>query len=87
MKSSITLNAPKYRAALRCLGMPMLSRPSLIVAQPMRAVDAVDGPKSVVLLCWHRTGMLPTVSMTIEHAKEKAGISEVSFLHMEKTGA
>jgi len=26
------------------------------------------------------------VSMTIEHAKEKAGISEVSFLQMEKTG-
>jgi uncharacterized protein YuzE len=25
------------------------------------------------------------VSMTIEHAKEKAGISEVSFLQMEKT--
>jgi len=24
------------------------------------------------------------VSMTIEHAKEKAGISEVSFLQMEK---
>jgi len=27
------------------------------------------------------------VSMTIEHAKEKAGISEVSFLQMEKTSA
>lgn len=27
------------------------------------------------------------VSMTIEHAKEKAGMSEVSFLQMEKTGA
>ncbi|HHT9106062.1 MAG TPA: DUF2283 domain-containing protein [Candidatus Wujingus californicus] len=25
------------------------------------------------------------VSMTIEHAKEKAGISEVSFLQMEQT--
>ena len=27
------------------------------------------------------------VSMTIEHAKEKAGMSEVSFLQMEKTSA
>ncbi|GBE00882.1 hypothetical protein BMS3Bbin06_01182 [bacterium BMS3Bbin06] len=27
------------------------------------------------------------VSMTIEHAKEKANLSEVSFLQMEKTGA
>ncbi len=27
------------------------------------------------------------VSMTIEHAKEKAGISEVSFQQMEKTDA
>jgi len=27
------------------------------------------------------------VSMTIEHAKEKADISEVSFLQMEKTSA
>ncbi|NOZ25252.1 MAG: DUF2283 domain-containing protein [Nitrospirae bacterium] len=27
------------------------------------------------------------VSMTIEHAKEKASISEVTFLQMEKTGA
>lgn len=27
------------------------------------------------------------VSMTIEHAKEKAGISEVSFMQMEKTKA
>ena len=27
------------------------------------------------------------VNMTIEHAKEKAGISEVSFLQMEKTNA
>lgn len=27
------------------------------------------------------------VSMTIEHAKEKAGISEVSFLQMEKASA
>lgn len=27
------------------------------------------------------------VSMTIEHAKEKASISEVSFLQMEKTSA
>ncbi|MEW6417528.1 MAG: DUF2283 domain-containing protein [Nitrospirota bacterium] len=27
------------------------------------------------------------VSMTIEHAKEKAGISEVSFLQMEKRSA
>ena len=26
------------------------------------------------------------VSMTIEHAKEKAGISEISFLQMEKAG-
>jgi uncharacterized protein YuzE len=26
------------------------------------------------------------VSMTIEHAKEQAGISEVSFLQMEKVG-
>jgi len=26
------------------------------------------------------------VSMTIEHAKEKAGLSEVAFLQMEKTG-
>jgi uncharacterized protein YuzE len=25
------------------------------------------------------------VSMTIEHAREKAGLSEVSFLQMEKT--
>lgn len=24
------------------------------------------------------------VSMTIEHAKEKAGISEITFLHMEE---
>jgi len=27
------------------------------------------------------------VSMTIEHAKEKANLSEVSFLQMEKTDA
>ena len=27
------------------------------------------------------------VSMTIEHAREKAGLSEVSFLQMEKTNA
>lgn len=27
------------------------------------------------------------VSMTIEHAKEKAGISEVSYLQMGKVGA
>lgn len=27
------------------------------------------------------------VSMTIEHAKEKAGMSEVSFLHMESAAA
>jgi uncharacterized protein YuzE len=27
------------------------------------------------------------VSMTIEHAKEKAGLSEVSFLQMEKATA
>lgn len=27
------------------------------------------------------------VSMTIEHAKEKANISEVSYLQMEKTSA
>lgn len=27
------------------------------------------------------------VSMTIEHAKEQAGISEISFLQMDKVGA
>ncbi len=27
------------------------------------------------------------VSLTIEHAKEKAGMAEVSFLQMEKTGS
>ena len=27
------------------------------------------------------------VSMTVEHAREKANISEVSFLQMEKVGA
>lgn len=27
------------------------------------------------------------VSMTIEHAKDKAGISEISYLQMEKTAA
>jgi uncharacterized protein YuzE len=27
------------------------------------------------------------VSMTIEHAKEKAGMAEVSFLQMEKTSS